>query len=100
WERSPRRAARVLEPSQGGLPGRGVALGADAPDALDLAPLPFRVDLLDRRRRGPGGIVAVLVDADDDEVAPFDRRLDAIRRLLDLALLEPGLDRGERAAHR
>ena len=45
-------------------------------------------------------VVAEPVDADDDLVARLDRPLDAVGRLLDLALLEAALDRGERPAHR
>ena len=45
-------------------------------------------------------VVAEPVDPDDDLVARLDRPLDAVGRLLDLALLEAALDRRERAAHR
>ena len=53
-------AGLVLEPAHGGLPGGRVPLGADPPEALDLAPLPLRVDPEQRaggcppRRRGTG----------------------------------------------
>ena len=54
--------------------------------------------------RSVGGVrdllVAEGVDADDDLVAGLDRPLDPVGRLLDLALLEAALDRGERAAQR
>ena len=39
-----------------------------------------------------------LVDADDDALAGLDGGLEAVGGLLDLALDEPGLDRGDRAA--
>ena len=45
-------------------------------------------------------VVAEAVDADDDLLARLDRPLDAVGRLLDLALLEAAVDGGERAAHR
>ena len=79
-------------------PRLGRALGPDRPDAVDLAPLPLRVDPVGRRRGGL--VVGEAVDADDDLVAAVDGPLDPVRRFLDLALLEASLDRRERAAHR
>src|SRR5262245_43331295 len=76
------RLERVERRPPGGL----VALGAEAPHALDLAALALRVDPLERRRRDR--LVAVAVDADDDLVASFHSLLDEVGRLLDLALLE------------
>ena len=53
------RAARgVLEPGERGRPGGRVALGADPPDALDLAPLALGIDPLERRPDLPRPVVA------------------------------------------
>ena len=79
--RSPR--ARSIAAAQ----AAGVALGADPPDAArpGAAPPPGR-------SAGSAAcatvVVAEAVDADDDLVARLDRPLDAVGRLLDLALLE------------
>src|SRR5258705_11537122 len=46
----------VVESGQRGGPGRRVALGPDAADALHPAPLPLRIDPLERRPpRPPSG---------------------------------------------
>ena len=83
----------LLDPPERRLPGGRVALRPDAPDGLDLAPFPLRVDRLEGRRRGR--LVAEAVHADDDPLAGLDLALGAVRGLLDLALLEAGLDRRE-----
>ena len=60
-----------------------------------------RPDRSGRRLVGPiDGFAASAeaVDADDDRVAGVDGQLRAVRRLLNLALDEPGLDRRQRAA--
>src|SRR4051794_9960830 len=80
------------------FPGLDRTLGADAPNPVDLAALTLRVDPLEGRRMDL--VVAEAVDPDDDLVPGLDRLLDAVRGLLDLALLEAALDRGERPAHR
>jgi hypothetical protein len=51
------------------------------------------------RAGGRGRLVAEAVDADDHLLAGSIAALDAVRGLLDLALLEAALDGGERAAH-
>src|SRR5204862_3738294 len=90
------RAPRgVLEPSNGGLPRRGIALRPDPPDTGDLAALGLGVDALDRRGRDL--LVAEPVDPDDDLLARVDRALLEVCRLLDRALLEAGLERAQRA---
>src|SRR5207344_3207645 len=89
---------RRLQTVHGVEPALGGALGSDPTDALDLATLTFRVDAMQRWRRNL--VVAEAVDPDDDLVARLDGPLDAVGRLLDLALLEAALDRGQRAAHR
>ena len=87
-----------LQPIHRGGPGVGRSFGTDPPNPLDLAALPVGVDPLERWRMDR--VVTEPVHADDDLVAVLDRPLDAIGRLLDLALLEPALDGGERSAHR
>src|SRR5439155_12265254 len=87
-----------FDPIEGRPPGDRVALGAHATHPLDLAALSPGIDLLERRLRLVRPVVAIAIDADHDQVASLDRLLDAIGRLLDLALLEPALDRRERAA--
>src|SRR5438093_9518798 len=89
----------VLKPAERGAPGNSVTFGPDAPDALHLRSLGCRVDALDRRR-ADGAIVGEPVDPDDDLVASLDRLLGAVRRLLDLPLLEAALDGSQRPAHR
>src|SRR6186713_1506684 len=69
-----------LEGIEGGAPRSLVAFGSHAPDTFDLAPLPLRVDAVDRRRRD--GLVAVTVDPDHDLVARLDLLLNAVCRLL------------------
>ena len=86
-----------LEPGQRSVPGHGIAVGADPAQALDLAPLAVRVDVLGRRRFGRR-VVDEPVEPDHDLLAGLDRPLDDVGRLLDLALLEAGLDRLERSA--
>src|SRR6476660_10110433 len=76
-----------------GVPG---PLRPDATEPLDLVAFAARIDPLGRRRGDL--VVAVLVHSDHDLLARVDRALDPVRRLLDLALLEPALDRGEGAA--
>ncbi len=90
------RAGHPLQLVHRGRPGRLGALTPDLPNPLDLASLAVGVDLLGGRRAD--FVVAELVDAHDDLVARVDRPLDPVGRLLDLALLEAALDRGERAA--
>ncbi len=91
-------AGRVLEPPHRRRPGRRVPLRADPPDALDLAPLALRVDPLERRRRPPSSRKRFTPTTTWSPA--LDRPLDPVGRLLDLALLEAGLDGRERAAHR
>src|SRR6185369_15719592 len=79
-------------------PPSRITLGADAPHRFDLAPLSFRVDALDRRRDGL--LVPEAVHPDDDLFAAIDRKLGPVGRLLDSALLEACLERGQGPAHR
>ena len=76
--------------------GVGVALGADACGALALALFAGGVEAveLDAAR----SVLGEPVDADDDPVAGLDGCLEAVGGLLDLALDEAGLDRGDGAA--
>src|SRR5579864_463594 len=65
-------------------------------EALDLRRLKRRVDAQDRHR----GLrrVGEPVDPDDDPFTRLDKALVAIRGLLDLLLVEPGLDRSDGTA--
>ena len=64
--------------------------------AVALALLAGRVDAVELDARL--GLLAELVDADDDLPARLDGGLEAVGGLLDLALDEAGLDRGHRTA--
>src|SRR5512139_2954001 len=75
----------VLQPAHRRGPGDAIAAGADRAQALDLATLALRVDAQDRRPRA-GLLVREAVDAHDDAIAALDLALDAVCRLLDLAL--------------
>src|SRR5581483_3077234 len=80
-------------------PRRRVALGPQRLHARDLAPLDVRIDPQQLRHpRSAFRAVVEPVDADDDRFAGIDVALRLVRGLLDLALDESGLDRGERAA--
>ena len=89
-------ARRGLESGERSRPRLGVPTGADGPHGLDLAPLALGVDAL--QGRGRRALIAVAIDPDDDPVPALDLLLDPVCRLLDLSLLEAGLDRRERAA--
>src|SRR6266542_5722192 len=93
---------RVAEPTQRGLPGRRVALVANASDRGHLTRLRLRIDPLQSRRDGRRGrlpcIIHEPVDADHDLIATLDGLLRPVGGFLDLPLLEAVLDRGQRAA--
>ncbi len=86
----------IVEAGQRRRPGRRIPFGPDATNTLDLAPLPFRVDPLERRRHHR--LVPEPVDPDDDLVARVDGPLDAVGRLLDRPLLQPELEGPQRPA--
>ena len=94
------RRAGTVELLERAPPALRVALGANASDARDLARLGVRIDALERGSDRLVVLVHVPVEADDDRLAVLDRALCTVRRFLDLALLEPGLDRRERSAER
>src|SRR5262245_55841574 len=73
-----------------------VAPGPDARRPLELAPLDLRIEVVKLDLLALGLLEAV--DADDDPLAALDLLRVAVRGLLDLALDEPGLDGGDRAA--
>src|SRR5581483_136409 len=73
-----------------------VPLRAHARRPLELAPLDRRIEAVELDLLGP--LLLVAVDADDHALARLDLRAVAVRRVLDLALGEPGLDRGDRPA--
>src|SRR5229473_6166732 len=74
------------------LRGLGVALGADAGEALLLLPLDGGVYLQDIAGRGVAR--GEFVDADDDAIPGLDFALVNESRVLDLALNIAALDRG------
>ena len=87
---------RALDPLQRSVDFRLVAVGAQGTSALAVA----------RRSRGRGAgraapavVVEEVVDADDDLALLLDGPLHAVGTLVDLALLEAGLDAGQCPAH-
>src|SRR5581483_587731 len=89
-------ARRLAHAVEARLRLAGVALGAHAGGARELAPLALRVERVQLDRRVLGDRVAV--DADDRPLAALDLLLPAERRLFDLRLHPPRLDGGDRAA--
>src|SRR3990170_8797377 len=92
------RPGRLVQPLQHLLRPAAVPLGADALQALHLALDDLLAHTQDLRPRLL--VVGELVHADDGPLPPVDLHLDAVGVLLDLALLEPQLDRPQRPAHR
>ena len=93
----PSRAASATAAAQP-VRGRRVAPRAQRREARDLVRLHGRVD--HERRDRPLLADGELVHADDDLLLVLDRPLRLVGRVLDLALVEAGLDRLEGAAHR
>src|ERR1035437_5240157 len=88
----------VLEADQSRRPNHLVTLSSDLPDSLDLTPLAFRVDAL--QRWGRGFLGSALVDTDNDLDSALDSPLHLVRGLLDLSLLVPGLEGRKSATQR